>query len=125
MHIKKILFVEDDDTLAFIISKKLEHLGFFVTLSRDGEDAITKLKVQNDFDIVISDNILPFFSGIEILKFLRQDLNSETPFILVSLDSSLYLKETFYKYGGTTFLKKPFVFNTLLEELNAINPKLI
>jgi DNA-binding response OmpR family regulator len=122
MHIKKILFVEDDDTLAFIISKKLEHLGFFVTLSKDGKDAITKLKVQNDFDIVISDNILPFFSGIEILKFLRHELNSKTPFVLVSLDSSLYLKETFYKYNGTTFLKKPFIFNTLIEELKAIAP---
>lgn len=115
MESKKILYVEDDDTLAFIISKKMEHLGHKIIICKNGKDAIEKLTFPNDFDLIISDNILPCISGIEILKHVREKLNSEIPFILISLDSSLYLKEIFYKFNGTKFLKKPFNFDTLIK----------
>lgn len=121
MNLKRILFVEDDDTLAFIISKKIEYLGYKITICKNGKDAIQNLSSPLRFDLVISDNILPYYSGIEILKYIRQDLNSNIPFILISFDSSIYLKETFYKSKGTSFINKPFDFELLLKAIQDSN----
>lgn len=121
MKSKKILYIEDDDTLAFIISKKIEYLGHKIIICKNGKDAIERLSSPNEFDLIISDNILPCISGIEILKHVREKLNSEIPFILISLDSSLYLKEIFYKSNGTKFIKKPFNFDTLVKTIQNPN----
>jgi CheY-like chemotaxis protein len=121
MKSKRILYIEDDETLAYIISKKIEYLGHKVSICKDGKEAIDKLSTFLDYDLIISDNVLPCLSGIEILKHLREILNSEIPFILVSFDNSLYIKETFYKHKGTNFLKKPFEFNSLMDAIHNTN----
>lgn len=114
---KKVLYIEDDDIIAFIISKKLEFNGYDIVLCKNGKDAIEQLTKCNKYDLIISDNVLPCISGIDVLKHIRENLNYNIPFILISFDGSLYLKETFYKYKGTKFIKKPFNFDTLLKTI--------
>ncbi len=121
MKLKRILYIEDDDTLAFIISKKIEYLGHQISICKNGRDAIDKLSTPLEYDLIISDNVLPCLSGIDILKHLRDKLNSEIPFILISFDNSLYIKETFFKYKGTEFLKKPFEFKMLIDAIQNTN----
>lgn len=118
MNKKEILYIEDDDTLAFIISKKIEFLGHKVVICKNGSEAIEILSKNENFNLIVSDNILPCITGIELLKHIRENLKLKTPFVLLTLDNSIYLEKIFYKNKGTFFIKKPFKFETLIQIIN-------
>ena len=66
-----ILVAEDDELILKTIEHKLIKEGHQVILSRNGKEAIEKIKVL-DVDIVITDIMMPFASGIEILSSLKE-----------------------------------------------------
>jgi two-component system cell cycle response regulator DivK len=69
---RKILFVEDDVLVARIYRRKLEDAGFNVLVAEDGLLA-TKLLKEFRPDLVVLDLLIPRLSGLDVLKFIRQD----------------------------------------------------
>jgi len=67
----KILLVEDDETNLFIIKKLLEKNLYQVTIAVDGEDAMRKLENDINFDIILTDIMMPKMNGIELLETLK------------------------------------------------------
>lgn len=81
---KKILLVEDEPLLANLLKQRLEKDGIEVTLARDGEEALARLR-ESKPDLILLDIILPKISGFELMETLQADPQFErAPVIVIS-----------------------------------------
>ncbi|MGN6554323.1 MAG: response regulator transcription factor, partial [Verrucomicrobiota bacterium] len=69
---KKILLVEDDALIARIYRQKLTEAGFEVIVAPDGLEAMKQLPGLHA-DLVVLDILMPKLSGLDVLRFIRQD----------------------------------------------------
>jgi DNA-binding response OmpR family regulator len=80
----RVLFVEDDPTLAEMYRTKLELDGYLVDIARDGEEALARLNVELP-DLVFMDIRLPTIDGIRVLEELRdRDQTRHLPVVILS-----------------------------------------
>lgn len=81
---KKILIIEDEKTLRFLIVQTLIQEGFEVEEAIDGEEGIQKLK-KNKPDLILLDLLLPNINGFEVLSKIKRDSDLESiPVIILS-----------------------------------------
>lgn len=107
----KILYAEDDETLAFLTKDNLEQ-NYEVTHCSDGEIALETFK-KGSFDICVFDIMMPKKDGFELAEEIRK-INSEVPIIFLSAKT---LKEDRIKglrIGADDYLVKPFSIEELL-----------
>lgn len=108
----RILYAEDDETLAFLTKDNLEQNNYEVTHCADGNDCTETFKKQ-EFDICILDIMLPKKDGFEIATEIREQ-NNAIPIIFLSAKT---LKEDRIKglrLGADDYLVKPFSIEELL-----------
>lgn len=113
----RILLAEDDKRVASFISKGLEENSYRVKSVHEGYQAIQEL-MQNEFDIVILDIMLPDISGIEVCTLLRTR-KITTPIIIVSALDTPEEKVKGLQSGADDYISKPFLFDELLARINA------
>lgn len=107
-----ILVAEDDELILKTVEFKLKKEGHEVMLTRNGKDAIDAIKVL-DFDLVITDIMMPFASGIEILSAIREVGKTVPVIVLSSLGQEEVVTEAF-DMGASDFMVKPFSPNELM-----------
>ncbi len=108
----RILYAEDDETLAFLTSDNLQQSGFEVTHCADGMSCLEAFSAQ-EFDICILDIMMPGADGFEVAEKIRAT-NREIPIIFLSAKT---LKEDRIKglrLGGDDYLVKPFSIEELV-----------
>lgn len=79
---KKILLVEDDDTLAEVYRQRLELEGFDVRRSNNGESALSDA-VKYHPDLILLDVMIPNLSGFDVLDILRNSPQSRNVYIIM------------------------------------------
>jgi len=109
---EKILLVEDDTTLNFIIKDNLEQAGYVVTSALDGE-AASKMFVSGKFSLCLLDVMLPKKDGFTLAKEIRE-LDDNVPIIFVTAKSMTEDKITGLTIGGDDYITKPFSMEELL-----------
>jgi DNA-binding response OmpR family regulator len=112
MNQVKILYAEDDETLAFLTKDNLEQNNYVVTHCADGQSCFDIFKKEN-FDICILDIMLPKMDGFELTKEIRK-INPDVPIFFLS---SKILKEDRVhglRLGADDYLVKPFSIEELL-----------
>lgn len=119
MILKHILLIEDDLLLIDNISELLSLNNFLVTTCMDGKIAIELIKNNNTYDLIICDMLLPNYSGLEILKFVRNTVrNLQLPFIFLSAKAELSDIRSGMDLGADDYLTKPFNIKDLLHLIN-------
>lgn len=113
----KILIIDDDEDLSFIISEMLEDYGYSVTSVPDSETAF-KLLSDNIYHIILLDINLPDSTGFELCKELRR--TSTVPVIFASARTSETDRITGFDIGGDDYLPKPYSMKELLSRINAL-----
>jgi CheY-like chemotaxis protein len=114
---KKILFVEDDVLIARVYSQKLVAEGFEVVLAQDGLVAVQRLREFKP-DLVVLDLLMPRLTGVDVLKFMRQQPDLKDTRIIVFSNSFLSnLIEQVAKIGVDEALVKASVTPTQLVEI--------
>lgn len=108
----KILLVEDDEALRFIVKDNLNQKNYDVTAAEDGEIAL-KLFNQEKFDLIILDVMLPKVDGFEVAKTIRRH-NVQVPIIFLTARSMTEDKITGLTLGGDDYIPKPFSMEELL-----------
>lgn len=108
----QILLVEDDETLAELISEYLSERGYDVTVRADAKAALDTAYERN-FDVLILDVKLPKGDGFSLLRELRR-LGDNTPAIFTTSLNTLQDLEIGYKSGCDDYLKKPYELKELL-----------
>lgn len=108
----KLLLLEDDLTLADIISEYLQDNDFEVELVTDGEEALDKT-YENNYDLYIFDVNVPLITGFDLLKQLRENDDKTPTIYITSLNDIEDISEGF-ESGADDYLKKPFELAELL-----------
>jgi two-component system OmpR family response regulator len=94
----KILLVEDDANLSFLIKDYLELLGYQTVVAPNGEVGLSAFQTQN-FDLLIVDVVMPKKDGYTLVRELRQS-DEDIPIIFLSVRSSKEDKIEGFKAGG-------------------------
>lgn len=115
----RILYVEDEKFLAEAVKHNLEKSGFDVDLAFDGEDGLNAA-LDNIYDCVVLDVMLPKLSGIDILSRMRERKKS-TPVIMLSALSEVEDKVRGLDAGADDYLAKPFKTAELVARINALS----
>lgn len=107
-----ILIAEDDELILRTIEHKLLKEGYDVILSRNGKEAIEHIK-NSEVDLIITDIMMPFVSGIEILSALNL-MEKKIPVIMLSSMGQEEVILTAFDLGASDFIVKPFSPNELM-----------
>ncbi len=116
-----ILIAEDDELILKTIEHKLLKEGHEVILTRNGKDAIETLKTQ-DVDLAITDIMMPFASGIEILSAIKT-IGKQIPVIMLSSMGQEEVVLNAFDLGAADFIVKPFSPNELILRIKRFSSK--
>lgn len=114
----RILLVEDEDKVSSFIKKGLNEHQFTVDVARDGVSGLTEV-LQQTYDLIILDVMLPLISGIDLCKQIRQK-QAQVPILMLSALGTIDDKVNGLHAGADDYLIKPFHFNELLARIEAL-----
>ncbi|AXR06317.1 response regulator transcription factor [Salinimonas sediminis] len=117
MSFARILIIEDDITLSGQIARLLEQKGFSTTLCLDGQSGL--LTALNErFDLILLDVLLPALNGLAVLNQLRKV--KCTPVMMITACGAEQERIEGYRKGADDYLPKPFNFTEMMLRIEAI-----
>lgn len=114
----QVLLIEDEKRIADLIKRGLEEEGYQVTASYDGSSG-KKLAFENQYDIIITDILLPEINGIDLCKEIRQ-AKPDVPIIMLTALGTTDDKVEGFDAGADDYLVKPFDFRELHVRIRAL-----
>jgi DNA-binding response OmpR family regulator len=105
-----ILLVEDNQQLAEQLCDFLQEKGMVVDYAADGRTALALLKNQH-FDVVILDLTLPDMDGLTICNFIKAELATNIPVLMLTARDSIEEKLAGFSHGTDDYLTKPYVMD--------------
>ena len=121
MNKARILLVEDDVNLGFVIKDNLVSEGFKITHCENGLDAKDTFE-KEDFDLCILDVMLPGLDGFNLAKFIRSENHLIPILFLTARDNESDILEGF-QLGGDDYITKPFSIKELIMRGKSISKK--
>lgn len=109
---KKIVLAEDNSTLSLLLKFKLVKEGYEVFAAEDGKKAIEFIEAHNP-DLILTDIMMPFISGLEVISHVRNKLSLQTPIIVFSAAGQEEMVLKAFNLGANDFMGKPFSPNEL------------
>ena len=103
----RILICEDNKLALKTVSVVLQREGYETETAEDGIRAISMIR-DNIYDLIIVDIHLPFHSGLELVKYLRSEMNRNTPVVILSSFSDLQMQKQASELGINGYIVKPF-----------------
>ena len=116
----RLLIVEDQVDLAENLFEFLGEDRYELDFAADGLTAL-HLLATNAYDVIVLDLMLPGVSGFQICKRVREDLECDTPIIMVTARSALQDKEQGFANGADDYLVKPFELRELQLRVDALH----
>lgn len=110
----QILIIEDDNEISNMISDYLGKNGYETYIAKDGIRGI-KYVIEKKPDLIILDIMLPYKSGDEVLREVREF--SDIPIIVVSAKENIQFKVDLFKIGVDDYVVKPFDLSELLARI--------
>jgi len=114
----RLLLVEDDRKLAPLLARGLREEGFAVDVSEDGDEGLFQA-LEQDYDALILDVLLPGKDGFEVLRSLRA-AGRRTPVLMLTARGTVQDRVMGLNAGADDYLKKPFHFEELLARVHAL-----
>lgn len=115
---KKVLVVDDESSIVRLLTFNLEKAGYEVTSSLDGTEGL-ELAMNQAFDFIILDIMLPGMDGMEITRTLRQE-KIETPILILTARDDQIDRILGLEIGADDYLTKPFSPREVLARMKAI-----
>ena len=114
----RILVVDDEYPVRFLIRKVLESVGHNVFEAASGQDALDMLRTHPDpFDLIVLDVRMPYMDGFELLPILRrQPISAHIPVIIASAHTDTIPQPLKHEISG--HLLKPFTRQKLIDIVN-------
>ncbi|MDE6480360.1 MAG: response regulator transcription factor [Muribaculaceae bacterium] len=114
----KVLLVEDDSTLSFIIEDALMREGFDVVCASNGEDGLKKFKESNPA-IVVADVMMPKMSGFEMVQLIRL-VAPAVPVLFLTARTAIDDVVKGFEIGANDYIRKPFQIIELIVRIKAL-----
>jgi len=104
----KILIAEDEKMTLKMLSMRLKMDGYEIIQAEDGLQAMNYLDKEGCPDLVITDIMMPFFSGLEVIVKIRKEMHSKIPIIVLSAMGQEEAVSSAFEMGADDFIAKPF-----------------
>lgn len=101
-----VLIVDDDESIRLILAEVLSGDGYNVAQARTGEEALKNLK-QKDFDVVLTDLMMPVTDGMELLTIIKK-LKPQTRVVMLTAFATIESAVEAMKKGASDYISKPF-----------------
>ena len=111
---QRILIIEDEIKIARFLELELKYEGYIVSQCHDGREGLDKA-MNEVFDLLLLDIMLPSLNGLEILRRLRQV--SDIPIIMLTAKDEIMDKVTGLDIGANDYMTKPFAIEELLARI--------
>jgi two-component system, OmpR family, alkaline phosphatase synthesis response regulator PhoP len=115
---KKVLVVDDEQSIVTLLTYNLEQAGFTVVTANDGEEAIEKVASEQPAFIIL-DLMLPKLDGVEVCKQLRQQ-KVMTPILMLTAKDDEFDKVLGLELGADDYMTKPFSPREVVARVKAI-----
>ena len=114
-----ILLIEDHRDIAEMVFEYLEDQGYNVDYAADGVTGL-HLGVQNNYDAVVLDLMLPGIDGLDVCRRLRSDARFDAPVLMLTARDTLEDKLAGFDSGADDYLIKPFDLKELVARLRSL-----
>ena len=115
---QQILVIEDEEKMARSLKVGLEEHHYKVDLAFNGITG-KQMVLENNYDLIISDIIMPGLNGIALCQQLREE-HIETPVLMLTALGTVADKVEGFQSGADDYLSKPFEFEELLVRVQAL-----
>ncbi|MDK6782133.1 response regulator transcription factor [Lactobacillus jensenii] len=113
----KILIIEDEKNLARFVQLELQHEEYETVVENNGRRGLD-LALNEKFDVILLDLMLPDLNGLEIARRVRQV--KTTPIIMMTARDSVIDRVSGLDHGADDYIVKPFAIEELLARLRAV-----
>jgi len=119
MKLRKILIIDDEFPVGYLIKINLEAEGYEAILALSGEEALEKARASPP-DLITLDLLMPEMDGFEVLEAIKRDkgLNS-IPVMMISVIDGIRKKKGI-QMGAVDYLLKPIDFDNLLDKIRGL-----
>ena len=117
---KRILIVDDNKLNVKVTKKALSDLNFEIDECYDGTECLEKVKVGNEYDLILMDIMMPIMDGTETLLKLKENKNFNIPVVALTADAVRGAEEKYISQGFADYIAKPFSRNGLKIKLDKI-----
>lgn len=114
---QKILVVEDEKNISRFLELELKHEQFEVTVAYDGRTGL-ELAMNETFDCILLDVMLPELNGIEVCRRIRK--HSDVPVLLLTARDAVMDRVAGLDAGADDYIVKPFAIEELLARIRSI-----
>ncbi len=114
----KVLIVDDEEMAIKLLDHELSDAGYEVISCTDGREALELIKNEEP-GLVISDIMMPFMSGLELLEVIKSD-SKKIPVILISALDDVEVIQTAIGMGADDFVIKPVNMHELLLRITKV-----
>ncbi len=115
----KVLISEDDRSIQKTIASHLDSMGLEVIVTSDGREALKVLQ-ENVPDIVITDIVMPYTSGLELIGLIKSNISRTIPIMVLSAIDEEDTVMIAFKLGADDFITKPFELPELTVRVNRL-----
>ncbi len=109
---KKILIIEDDKMISSLVQFRLKKDGYETLVVMDGNEGVDSIEQFNP-DLIITDVMMPYKSGIEVIQYSKKNFPSIPIIVLSSLGEEEQVVLEAFNLGVEDFVPKPFNPNEL------------
>lgn len=114
---EKILIIEDEKNIIKFLEMELKYEGYEVRSKMDGLEGLNEA-LENDFDLIILDLMIPTMDGLEVCRKLKEKKN--TPVLMLTARGEVKDKVDGLIIGAEDYLVKPFAIEELLARIKVI-----
>ena len=118
MRKDKILLVEDDSTLSFIVQDALTREGFDVVCASNGEEGL-KISNESKPDVIVTDVMMPKMDGFEMVRLIRI-ATPDVPVLFLTARTALDDVVKGFELGANDYIRKPFQILELVVRIKAL-----
>lgn len=115
---KKVLVVDDEATVRYLLSHVLTHAGYLVEVATDGEAALERIQASRP-DLVVLDLMMPGLDGWGVLERLMSS-PSHPPVLVVSAHGDSETPQRAVAAGAAGYMTKPFALKELVQTCGRI-----
>jgi putative nucleotidyltransferase with HDIG domain len=104
---ERILVVDDEESVRGVVAALLERSGYIATMTESAEEAIARLQQDPDYDLVLSDIMMPGTDGLTLLDHICTD-HPGMPVVMLSAVNDFHVVTNAFRRGAIDYLLKPF-----------------
>lgn len=120
MGTKTILVIDDNEIILKMLEGVLNKVGYKTELAHNGREGLEMLK-DKSFDLVITDVMMPYASGFEVISRLRQQLEERpVPIIVISSITQEESAIDSFNLGADEYIRKPIMMRELLVKIKKL-----